>query len=70
MEIICYDNRGVEQHLNVGDTYTVKGTWKYGYYIEKDGKLLSFKSHRFKQEKPKPAAKKVTLFEKVFKDLK
>ena len=36
MDVVCYDNKGVAQFLEVGKTYRVLCTWKHGYCIEKD----------------------------------
>ena len=72
MEVICYDNKGVEKFLEVGNTYHVLCTWKHGYCIEKEGKMLSFQAYRFEQEQPKAKVetKKKTLFDNVFGNLK
>lgn len=70
MQITCYDNKGVEKFLEVGKTYDVLCEWKGGYCIAKDNKMLSFQSYRFEQEQPKPKAKKKTLFDNVFGNLK
>lgn len=73
MEVTCYDNTGVEQSLELGKTYKVYCDWAHGYCISRGGKILSFQSYRFeqpKQEQPKPKAKKKTLFDNVFGNLK
>lgn len=72
MDVTCYDNKGVEKFIEVGSTYHVLCTWKHGYCIEKDNKMLSFQAYRFEQgqHKPKVKAKKKTLFDNVFKNLK